>query len=193
MVIHNSFSKVLEKITVLFENENIRWAIFAGLGANAYGSNREVTDIDIIFLEEDTKKVEKIVNLLGGEKMIYYDDEIFECLNTMLNIFEKEVDISTNLKITIDNKKYFFMPDKEMFEKSRKLFIDGVKVPVLSPEDIIIFKAITQRGQEQGKFDVFDVKNILEKQEIDFDYLYKRAEICKAKERVTKLINSIKN
>jgi hypothetical protein len=185
-----SFNKSLQKIKTVFEKENICWAVFAGLGAKIYGSERKITDIDIIVQKNNIKKTNKCIQELGGGKLSFYDDGMFSCLNSQFKINGIDIDISSDIKMIIKNKKFFFKLDNLT---NKKIIKSKNDIPVLSPEDIIIFKAITQRGQDQGKFDIFDIKNILKKQEIDFDYLRKRAKKCKAEKRVTKLINSIKN
>jgi predicted nucleotidyltransferase len=72
----------------------------------------------------------------------------------------------------------------------RKQFF-GVAVPVISVEDNIIFKAILQRGEEEGKHDIDHIKDMIKHEKIDLEYLRKRVKQCKAEKRVMPLLKTL--
>ena len=101
----------------------VHWVVFAGAAAYCYGSERKVTDVDILVEGEDLEKA----------KAVLADVE--------------DVDVVADLKIKVAEETCLFFMDEEMVENIqwRKLF--DVEVPVIPVEDNVIFKAILQRGE----------------------------------------------
>lgn len=186
------FADALQKISSEFSKEKARWAVWAGFGASAYGSKRKPTDIDIGIMKEDTSKVNHVLDKFGVKRLHWERKSIFRLFRIGFDLEGEEIDICGDGKISVDGREYRFIVNNEMFQRIQIKEIEGIKVPVISPEDIVLLKAICQRGKEQGKFDVEDIKSILTHQEIDYAYLEKRAELCGAKERVMDLINGLK-
>jgi hypothetical protein len=62
----------------------------------------------------------------------------------------------------------------------------GARLPVVSPEDNVVFKAILQRGPEQGKHDLEDLQTLLAAvgAGLDRDYVRRRAALCGGLARV---------
>ncbi|MFA5357961.1 MAG: nucleotidyltransferase [archaeon] len=186
------FASALQKLSAEFSKEGVRWAVWAGFGASAYGSDRKPTDIDIGIMKEDVPKVNHALDHFGVKRLHWEHKNIFRLFRVGFNLEGEEIDICGDGKISVGGKQYKFVVDDEMFQNIQVKEIEGIKVPVISPEDIILLKAICQRGKEQGKFDVEDIKSILAHQKIDYAYLEKRAELCGAKERVMDLISVLK-
>jgi hypothetical protein len=76
--------------------------------------------------------------------------------------------------------------DEPMRQRITRQTIPGINAPVSAAEDIIAFKAILQRGPEQGKHDLEDIQAIAQSlgNRLDIDYLKERARVCQALERV---------
>jgi hypothetical protein len=113
---------------------NIPWGIFAGAAAYCYGSKRNVTDIDLIVRSMDYEKAKTVLEGI------------------------KDLDIAANLEIKTSQGICHFFMDDEMIDRTRWEQFLGITVPVITVEDNIIFKAILQRGEEQGKYDISDIK-----------------------------------
>lgn len=187
------FADALRKLSSEFSKEGVRWAVWTGFGAYAYGSKRKPTDIDIGIMKEDASKLNRVLGKLGVKGLHWERKNIFSLFRVGFNLEGKEIDICGDGKISVGGKEYKFVVNGEMFRNVRIKEIEGIKVPVISPEDIILLKAICQRGKEQGKFDIEDIKSILAHQKIDYAYIEKRAELCGAKERAMGLINELRS
>lgn len=84
----------------------------------------------------------------------------------------------------------FFM-DEEMVENIQRRKLFDVEVPVVPVEDNVIFKAILQRGENQGKHDIEDIEHMAANERIDLEYLEKRIHQYHAAKRVKPLLRSL--
>jgi len=152
-----------------FDQTGIKWVIFAGVAAYCYGSNREITDVDILVKCKDLTKVRIALEGIDTE----------------------EFDIVCSAEIKIDDEIYPFFLDNEMVKRINWKQLFGIKVPIISVEDNIVLKAILQRGEEQGKYDMEDIRSMLAHEKIDIKYLRKRIQKCKAERRVEPVIQAL--
>jgi hypothetical protein len=162
-------SDTLANIKDRLRHTGITWAIFAGAAASCYGSKREITDIDILVRCEDLETAKTVLtdaNALG-------------------------FDIGAGAKIKTNEGTCLFFLDDRMIEKLNWKTLLGNKVPVLSVEDNIVFKAILQRGKESGKHDVEDIKVMIAHEKIDLKYLRERIRNFHAGRRVNSLLRSM--
>jgi len=152
-----------------FQQAGVEWVIFAGAAASCYGSKREITDIDILVRCDDLAKARTALKDidLGG------------------------FDIGCGAEIRTAQGVCLFFLDDKMVERAswRQLF--GVVVPVMSMEDNIILKAILQRGEDNGKHDIEDIKSMIAHEKIDLQYLEERMDKCQAGKRVKPLLKSL--
>ena len=61
-----------------------------------------------------------------------------------------------------------------MIRRTRWEQLFGITVPVIPVEDNIVFKAILQRVEEQGKHDIEDIWRMASNEKIDLEYLEER-------------------
>jgi len=148
------------------ERAGIRWAVFAGAAAYCYGSRRKVTDIDILVKGEDLEATKAVLRDVEG------------------------VDAVADLKINMNGETCLFFMDNEMEEKIQRRRLRGLEIPVIPVEDNIVFKAILQRGEAQGKHDIEDIRRMA-KEKIDLEYLEKRIQKYRAEKRVKPLLKSL--
>jgi len=167
---------ILETIARRLDAVGISWAVFAGAATSLYGAERPVTDVDILIRGQDAEQVvallpEATVDWRGGQ---------------VCKVAWGEVELVPDPVLAAEGHHYPFLMDEEMLRRRRWLELWGLRVPVLSPEDNIVFKAILQRGPEQGKHDLEDVEAVVGslQGELDLDYLRRRAATCGAEERV---------
>ena len=145
----------------------IPWVIFDGAAAYAYGSCRRVTDIDILVRTEDLEKARSVLKDVGG------------------------FDVGVGSEIVTSEGTCRFFLDDEMIRREQWRQLFGVTVPIISVEDNIIFKAIVQRGQAEGKHDIEDIRDMAVSVKIDLEYLEKRIKKCGAEKRVRPLLKRL--
>jgi hypothetical protein len=146
---------------------NVQWAIFAGVAAYCYGSRRKVTDIDVLVKNRDLANAQAFLRDVDG------------------------VDVAGDLRINVDDENCFFFMDSEMEKRIQWRKFLEVDVPIIPVEDNIIFKAILQRGEEQGKHDVEDIKRMIKKEKIDLAYMKKRMQKYNAEKRAKPLLKHL--
>ena len=158
------FRSKLSAVKDRLEEAGVEWVVFAGAAAHCYGSGREVTDIDILVRAVDLEKAKVALKGIGGFDVV------------------ADLEIRTNQGIC-----RFFM-DNEMIERTRWMQLFGVMVPVVPVEDNIVFKAILQRGENQGKHDIDDIERMIKNEKVDSEYLKKRIRKYQAEKRVKPLL-----
>jgi len=156
-----AFRSKLSAIKKEFAKAGIAWAIFAGVAAYCYGSRRKITDIDILVKGED----------LGRAKA------------TIKDIIAEGVDVIADLEIKTKQGICYFFMDEEMVKRIQWKELFGITVPIIPVEDNIVFKAILQRGEDQGKHNVEDMQQMIKNQKIDLEYLRKRIRKYQAEKR----------
>jgi len=149
------------------ETAGVRWVIFAGAAAHCYGSKRKLTDIDILVEGIDLHKAEAVLKDI------------------------EDIDVVADLEIPTDEGTCRFFIDDEMIERTKWKQLLGVKVPVIPVEDNIVFKAILQRGRDQGKHDIEDIQKMMTHEKLDSEYLEKRIKKYCAEKRVKLLLKSL--
>jgi hypothetical protein len=90
------------------------------------------------------------------------------------------------LTLHVGRHQFFWEFDQDAQSRLGRLRLGSEIFPVLSAEDTVVMKCILQRGEDRGKWDLVDVKHILESrgEALDKDYLVARATRCDALERV---------
>jgi len=146
---------------------NVIWVLFAGAAAFFYGSNRMVTDVDILVKSEDLEKAKAALRNLEG------------------------VDIVADLTLKTSLGVCRFFMDDEMISKMRWKELVDVKVSLIPVEDNIIFKAVLQRGEAEGKHDIDDIKGMLRHEKLNIAYLTKRIQKYQAAKRVYPLLKEL--
>ncbi len=156
----------LSAIKERLEEAGIPWAIFAGAAVHCYGSKRQITDIDIFVRCEDLDKAKAS---LEDADMAGFD-------------------VGCGAEIPTPQGTCHFFLDQEMTERRQWKQLYGVTVPVMSPEDNIVLKAILQRGIEEGKHDIQDIEDIMKNQKVDQQYLQRRIRKCHSQRRVEPIL-----
>jgi len=158
------------KLGLLKERLNavgIRWLLFAGVAAYCYGSKRRVSDIDVLVFDQDFEKAERAMGKMDGVEL---------CKGKFKKIGKKE---------------YYLGLNEEMFTHKQTRTFFGVEVNLISVEDNILFKAISQRGKEQEKFDLEDIIAMAKSEKINVDYLKRRIKILGAARRVNPVLKKL--
>lgn len=174
----NNHALTLNLVSRKLNGAGIRWAIFAGSAAIVYGAKRQMTDIDIIIPVADG---ERAATLFPESRVCRCSNGKVEAIK--LSDFDLIAGLSNGYKLDFDN---------DLLLRLRRAEIDGVIVPVISPEDNILIKAIWGRGPEVGKHDWDDVKAMLYyNRKMDWDYLCRRATAGLEPNRVEEVLSKL--
>jgi len=101
------------------------------------------------------------------------------------------VDVIADLEIKTKEGNCRIFMDDEMIKRLQWRQLFGVTVPVVPVEDNIIFKAILQRGEAQGKHDIEDIQRMAMGEMIELDYLEKRIRKYRAEKRVRPVLKRL--
>jgi hypothetical protein len=141
---------------------------------------REPGDADISVLSEDHDKVDTLFNV----KSFTHNSDTEEVRNS--NPYnDHDIQITSSIIFKIDGKKYDCSLTKETLDHRVSLSYENYSIYLKAPEDVLLIKALLQRGPEVGKNDIQDIKNFLQiYKSLDRGYLTKRISDLDAEERV---------
>jgi len=161
---------VFKKVVKLLNKSNIPYMLTGGLAVTVWGRTRSTLDIDIV-LDMNKNDIKKLVNAFQKENF-YIDEEAVEMAIDKKNSFNA-IDFETNT--TIDcylagNDKY----EKRRFQRMAIKNIVGVKVNVVSPEDLILIKLLWSKDSGSTRH-LEDAESILKISKVDLKYIEKWA------------------
>lgn len=171
-------AQMLRQVAARLDASGIFWSVFSGAAATCYGVQRPITDIDISLQSEDTARILALFPD-GQPKPTKHPGEY------ALDFGQVEIWWGT-LYLRGGGRLYAVPFDEQMRQRVTRQTILDIDVPVSAPEDIIVLKAILQRGPEQDKHDLEDIQAIARTlgNRLDLDYLKERASACGALARV---------
>ncbi|MEA2009006.1 MAG: hypothetical protein U9O54_07780 [Chloroflexota bacterium] len=158
-------SITFEEVAHRLDEAKIPWCVFAGAAAAVYGSNRSLTDVDILIPAVDA---EQLINIFPEVELALRED------GTVWGGRLPDIDILAGIEgMDLDTPMAFRLTRHEIM---------GVMAPIIPPEDNILLKAMWGRGPDVGKHDWEDVEAMLGNVYalLDWDYLYWRAKKCGA-------------
>jgi predicted nucleotidyltransferase len=149
------------------------YGLIGGVASTAYGRPRWTKDIDVFCRAEDAEAVLERLT-----------ERLFEVERTnpmwIYKAFRDDVQIDVIFKVR--NEVYF---DEEMAARVRPVDLEGVSVPVLAPEDIVVMKAMAV--DEESPWHWYDALGIITLVDLDWEYLHVRAR--KSPNRVLSLLH----
>lgn len=152
----------------------IEWAVFAGAAAQAYGSKRPLTDVDILVPAAERKRVEALLP----------EAEVVDHPDGRQSLLLPGIDILPGLAL-VDL-------DEAMARRLTRHALDGVDVPIIPPEDNILLKAMWGRGVDEGKHDWEDVEAMMyHLSSLDWEYLRWRAKGIAPRRRAEQVLDRL--
>jgi hypothetical protein len=165
-------------------DSGLDWMIFGGAAASCYGSGREIRDIDVL-ADAPALAVRTAFSGFPQDRQgrshasVTPDIEIWPAPL----VFETE------------EGTFAVGVDREMLRHRRfmRLPISRMQLPIMSPEDVIVIKAIQQRGAAEGKHDLQDIHDMWAAQSaaLDYEYLRLRAARAGASGRVSRALRGL--
>jgi len=168
----------------------IDYAIFSGSHAALLGGHRVTPDVDFW---TDHEKWEELIaafsspdDVITDRRATWREGQPYDgVLVTRGN--QGDVGIMAGTIIFADGVTYP-SPFTELVRANRQYTTLGPIVGwFANPADTLLFKAISQRGRDQGKHDIDDITAITSKVSIDRSYLLLRMDECRARERTLPL------
>jgi predicted nucleotidyltransferase len=167
----DQFIPVLEDVVRALHE--IPFCVLGGVASAAYGRPRLTKDIDVFVRREDAERALAGLTEFGFETEHTNPSWIFKG-------FRDGVLVDVIFKVKSD--VYF---DDEMAARVRTAEYAGVEIPVLSPEDLVVTKAIA--AEEEAPWHWYDALGVLAVNELDWEYLHERAR--KSPNRVLSLLH----
>lgn len=162
---------VFKRVINLLDKYNIPYMLTGGLAVTVWGRARSTLDIDIV-LDIKNNDIKKLVSAFQKENF-YIDEEAVEmALNKKLSF--NAIDFETNTTIDcylIGNNEY----ETERFKRKVVKNIVGIKVNVISPEDLILIKFQWHKDSGSTRH-LEDAESILKITKVDLEYIKRWAE-----------------
>lgn len=183
----NSFEGFVKRTISSLNESGIDYVIVGGFAAVIYSRSRLTMDIDVIIniLPVERDLIEKLVSSFDKKELDVLYSEIITALEEKghFSVFDK------NSPFRIDMKSTFTELDRIALKNKRKLRIFDLETWIEDPCDLIIAKLIY--GSQQDIEDVVSVLLDL-KEELNFEYLYKRAKEEGVYDQLLKLMDALK-
>lgn len=141
----------------ILKNQNVPFQITGGLAAQAYGSSRELADIDIDIPESEFEKILPDVKDLIIFGPAQYKDENWDLRLMTFRYQGQKIDICGAHETQIydkNNEEWCWL--KTNFSVSEMKVIFGIMVPVVPIEELIDYKSKLKR-----EVDLIDVEELL--------------------------------
>jgi hypothetical protein len=160
----------LGEVARRLEGAGVAWAVLAGAAAAAYGARRPLTDVDILV---PLAEGERVAGLFPTAQVKRQED------GRVRSVKLPGIDLIAGLTMVEGDATYTVDLDDEMAARRTAHEIEGVRAPIIPPEDNMLLKAMWGRGPEEGKHDWEDVEAMLAHlPAVDWEYLRWRAAQC---------------
>ncbi len=156
---------VLKDLVQRLESIKINYMLTGSLAMMHYGVPRMTRDLDVVIEINNVDDVDKMVAAFSG--YYYIDREMIKQsikTQTMFNIVHNE----SVIKVDFIVKKRDRYRELE-FSRRKRIEIDGIKVDVVSKEDLILSKLVWIKDM-RSELQVNDVKNLC-KSNYDSNYI----------------------
>lgn len=190
--------KAMKELANAFSGKNVLWCVCAGAASSFYGVKRNITDLDVLVHPTSLPQITEALKQKGINFQIEEKDhEVTNGNSGLTSLKVKRAKISVGgaeVELIFDvniNNKWNFTADREMYNRIKFFGVTGTRIPVSSPEDVIVLKAILQRNRSFGKHDIEDAVQIMKTIRLDIDYLRRRASKGHAGARVMPLITKL--
>jgi hypothetical protein len=148
----------------VLKRRRLRWYVFGAQAANAYGRPRMTADVDVT-IEVPAPRLAPLVTALGRAGFTPRVDDVaaFVARARVIPFLHRRTRIPVDVVLAGEGLEQTFLA------RARVLDLGGVRVPVLSPEDVIVTKLLAGRPT-----DLSDVESVLALQAEALDEAYVR-------------------
>lgn len=156
-----AFLRVLAESVEVLRGNDIPFACFGSIASVAYGHPGPVGDVDFMIRPQDDETALERLEAAG------FTSERFD--PAWLYKARKEgvlVDLIFRVKGDL-------LLDQELLDHVVPHDVEGVKVPLVSPEDAVVMEALSNDGQTPQHW--YNALGIVARTDLDWDYLERRA------------------
>jgi hypothetical protein len=164
--------RVLSEAEEALDREGIPHMLMGGLASSVHGRPRWTHDIDVLVRPADSGRALQALGEAG-----------FETQETDPFWLYKGVKDGVLVDVIFRSTGDIYLDD-EMLAHARPVDVSGVRVCMVSPEDLIVIKAVVH--DERSPRHWFDALAMLSRTDLDWEYLLQRAR--KAARRVLSLL-----
>jgi predicted nucleotidyltransferase len=156
-----TYLEVLADCVRVMRNSGIPHAFMGGLASTIYGRERHTHDLDLFVRPEDAERTLEALAAAAYRTEKSNPDWIFKATKKGLL-----VDV---IYMGTDGAVF----DEEMQKHVRVVDFQGNRLPIVAPEDLMALKLAAFREDTARQW--YDCLAVLEAQELDWDYLTRRA------------------
>jgi hypothetical protein len=178
-VLFNRFP-LLEKTVTVLNLAKIPFAIGGSGCLFLLGNERLPDDVDIYLPNDRHDEADR----LFGITSFPYHSEQEDVRNSNVD-GDHSIQLTSNLTLNIHGNQYDLALVPDVLAMRSETEYAGQRVYLYPPEDVLLIKALLQRGRDVGKHDIEDIRNFMKiYPNLRMDYLEKRILNLGAKDRV---------
>jgi predicted nucleotidyltransferase len=149
-----NLTDILRPLDLLFKRCQIRYAVIGGYAVAAWGEERATRDVDLLCSAGYSKALIDAMNdahIRFEHRIGDYDDPISEVIRIEMGSVTdpSEVDVLIGIRNA----------PAGIFDRIRVINIEGLAIPVASPEDLVILKLLSGSAR-----DLEDAKSVIQVQ-----------------------------
>jgi predicted nucleotidyltransferase len=154
-------AEALQDAVSALERAEVPYVLIGGLASSLHGRQRSTRDIDLLVRKDDAKAALEALASAGFETDETNPQWIYKAFRN---------DVQIDLIFWLKGDVHL---DDEMLERSTEGELEGVRVRVIPPEDLIVVKAVTH--DEQTPRHWHDALGVIADTDLDWEYLGRRA------------------
>ena len=150
-----SLKEQFKILTEFFERENFDFALIGAFALHAYGYTRATTDVDFITRTVYQARIKEYLESLGFETL--------SCSEGYSNHLHPIGNIRIDLVYVAGKTAH------SIFQSVRKkLVLEGLELPVISPDHLILLKLFAAQNEPGRKFkELADIKELYNRTNVD--------------------------
>jgi putative nucleotidyltransferase-like protein len=156
-----TFLRVLEETIAVLGATGLPHVFMGGLASAALGRPRWTHDIDVFVPPADAGRVLDALGVAGFRTQRTDPTWLFKALKEGVLV---DVIFASDGRILLD---------EQMVARARPVEIEGHTAPVISAEDLVVIKALVHKERSPRHW--FDALALLRREDLDWEYLTRRA------------------
>lgn len=162
---HATFTRVLAESVEVAERSGLPYAVMGGIAASALGRDRWTHDVDMFVRRQDARALLRRYAEAGFDVEVRDEAWLYKAWRDQVMV-DLIFEVGAGVTEPIDF-------DEEMRARVREVTFEGVRMPVLSPEDLVVIKALVHKEHRARHW--FDALGLIRAGGLDWEYLLRRA------------------